>query len=842
MQNQKRTEGLMNKAERLLSETQNEPTVEGLLKKAERLLAIEEERDASQPEEISAFEDAVKRRKEAEKKYPFLNDPYEKYVNRHLRKMARKESRGKRRKVQEIFESIPTTDAVISARAEESVPITDDDLFPGADYYNPYGQPDQEKVGETQRKIDRKLFSGKDNDDDNDDDDNDDDKNGSDTENSKGMDKHTKKTILKLLSLIADVTRRILSAVVSRASQALTDVTNADTLNTSPLRMRDYRIFELAHGLQQNTFLNAISGTQRSFGLVESLDEKALSTMAPVLGTDLERLVRSGIGGSDPERLVHDILNAYYEQWQKGLNSLNVSVGQDASRRSLVTSLQSVNPALASLLERMIADQSSQYYGDINNVDEWLESTVSNRMGETPVQERYNAELAQELNQLKSIIADLKDGILGSILRSISGILDYLVNNRVGMSDEESVALDMRNRARNLSTRNALQTANDTLSDMWQGRVQGMEGFEGLSFAIIDDAINMKESEFVDKYAKTQSDRRAWKNTYKKISARTADKLVLNADKEVGEAFTAYRYNAEKIRDIEKENSKDKKINAVTATDAERGAYIKKEYSDMVTDIISTGKIYLTSPQSELYGTAIQGVRDYLRQYETPSLMVGSGKFGGKNMEQLGFPSNSELFSFSNISTYKMPVPAEYDESYDKNYDALYKTAETQLRNEGKLSDRVPTAEYELQVKERMRKMILDTSAFTNAELSEYINFQGQDVAKFTGYSARQQWATGATQEYFTDRSENGITATQELIQNISSYVDERIDERTERPNMQNWQTRIKDVDEKKSELKIQITGVNGEVIKNLTMPLEGGQLSTALNLYKDGLMYEGVQ
>lgn len=261
------------------------------------------------------------------------------------------------------------------------------------------------------------------------------------------------KSIFATVIILADIARRILTAVLNNAAKIDRETVESNNIGMSYIDRRSSDIFDIAHGMEKGSTFKALQSIQNSFGDVTNLDEKALGTLARVMGNEVAELVNSGMGGEDPERLLERIMNAYYKNWQEGKNSLGQHVGQSEARRELVTSLDKTMPEIAYLLGRMIDDASSGKYGkEIQDYQSWRNTTQTNRTNLTDAEAKYAAELGTKYNEILAIVEDLKTSFLTQLLLSMDDLLTKIKNIKIGQSADSVIETDTRNRARNLET------------------------------------------------------------------------------------------------------------------------------------------------------------------------------------------------------------------------------------------------------------------------------------------------------------------------------------------------------------------------------------------------------
>ena len=155
--------------------------------------------------------------------------------------------------------------------------------------------------------------------------------------------------VIAVLAGIADITRRILSSVISTATQAVQDNRLAHNLGLSYEQVRNYRYLETAHNLKEGTITGAIADVQNKFGNITSLDEKSLEALAVVMGSQIEDMAKMGIGASNPETIVGAIVDAFNTKANSGYNSVGQYVGEQQARIELYSYLNKISPQIADI-------------------------------------------------------------------------------------------------------------------------------------------------------------------------------------------------------------------------------------------------------------------------------------------------------------------------------------------------------------------------------------------------------------------------------------------------------------------------------------------------------------
>lgn len=270
--------------------------------------------------------------------------------------------------------------------------------------------------------------------------------------------------VVSFLSGIADITRRILTASLARASEIKKEQVDAKSLGISYTNTREYKAQETAMGMKEGTFTSAIASLQSAFGDVTHLDDNALGELAKVLKGDVVEAINNGLGRSDPEKLMKTILNTYYERGQSGINSIGQQVGRYQAERELATALEKAGlNDLADVLRNMFYTNDTGIYKDrISNGDsfaDYMGLSTAYTMGYDAIDNRHFAELGQVVDSVKSKFQSLKDSLNKLVLGSIGGLIQKIDNWDIGKSAEEGLQDTRTNIQRNADARDRLQNA-----------------------------------------------------------------------------------------------------------------------------------------------------------------------------------------------------------------------------------------------------------------------------------------------------------------------------------------------------------------------------------------------
>ena len=265
------------------------------------------------------------------------------------------------------------------------------------------------------------------------------------------------KGILAILTVVADLIRRLLVASLDTAKENNKKAVESHSVGVTRADRRNYDIFDKAHGMEEGTTFGAIQDVQGKFGDVTNLDEKALGTLARVMGSSVADLVKSGIGGQNPSALLDSILDKYFKQYLLGKNSLGQTVGLEQARRELISTLQSVSPAIAKLFAQMTDDYSSGYYEPFTDTKGWRETTPLNITGLSQAELAFSEEVGKKYNEILAIVDDLKTSFFTRLATSMDELLTKVKNLRIGQSASNKKEEDLKNRDKNERSAKTMQ-------------------------------------------------------------------------------------------------------------------------------------------------------------------------------------------------------------------------------------------------------------------------------------------------------------------------------------------------------------------------------------------------
>lgn len=270
--------------------------------------------------------------------------------------------------------------------------------------------------------------------------------------------------VVSFLAGIADITRRILTASLARASEIKRDSLNAKSLGITYSDMREYRAQETAMGLEKGIITAGMSELQAGIGDITNLDQNMLSELAKVLKSDVVEGINLGLGQTDLDNVYKEILNTYFARGQAGVNSAGMQVGKYQAERELATALEKAGLGkIAEVLRNMFYTQDTGIYrGRLSTQDafsDYMGLTTAYTMGYGTVENKHFAELGQVVDSVKSKFESLRDNLNKLVIDSIGGLIQKIDNWDIGKSAEEKLRDTRTNIQLNAAARDRLQNS-----------------------------------------------------------------------------------------------------------------------------------------------------------------------------------------------------------------------------------------------------------------------------------------------------------------------------------------------------------------------------------------------
>ncbi len=298
--------------------------------------------------------------------------------------------------------------------------------------------------------------------------------------------------ITTAIGTLIDITRRILTSVLSFSSQVSKDVVKANTLNIGYGAVRQFNYMDEALGLGAGTTLQAQEDLRSKFGNTAKLDTESLKWLAMVMGDEVGEMVQSGLGGENPAKLMERILDDFFQRQQEGRDQYGNDVGQEKARRSLVTLLESVSPSIARIFERMVEEQTSGLNaGQITGYRQMQSLFVPASGGFTGNDWEQIALIGKQADQLKADFKNLGDLIKGEFTKSLQGVISWASNLKLGKEGDEVLT----------DRQKAYKWLTDTMKDyteeqsLAEGEIKNVMSEYGVGDLSIQEAIDWASGE-----------------------------------------------------------------------------------------------------------------------------------------------------------------------------------------------------------------------------------------------------------------------------------------------------------------------------------------------------------
>ena len=245
--------------------------------------------------------------------------------------------------------------------------------------------------------------------------------------------------VAKVLATIADITRRILTATLQRASEITKERQDAVSNGTTQEKVRQYYTTEGAMGMRKGTVLEGMQELKSGLGNLANLDTNMLSELAKVLRSAVISGIKLGEAGTNTENVMKQILDAYFKQAQRGVNSLGQQVGVRNAEIEMAEALEKAGLGkLAEILRSMFyANDTGIYKGRVTDFDSFNSLSPHYTNGLTDVDNKYASELGQSINALKQRFNDLKENLEQGLLISLGNLINKINNWDIGKSVKE---------------------------------------------------------------------------------------------------------------------------------------------------------------------------------------------------------------------------------------------------------------------------------------------------------------------------------------------------------------------------------------------------------------------
>ena len=293
--------------------------------------------------------------------------------------------------------------------------------------------------------------------------------------------------IASMFTVLLDLTRRILSNGLSMASDAKRTEREARNIGSSYGAMLQYNYADKAYGLPEGTTPGALFALQRMFGNTANIDTKALGKLAMIMGNDVGDMVRSGLGGKNPEKLLEMIMDAFIKAQQSGVNQFGQQVGKEEARRSLYTLLSEISPEIATLFSRAV--ETFDYGINKGRGSTWKDYLDINKRAQGAISDtdlKSFSALGEVVDQLKAKFANFTALISQTFLLNFSRLIDRINNWNWGKNSIEQLEGRQANIDAIVERRSQLLSANANTAKLLEAELAGY-GATGSLEQILED-------------------------------------------------------------------------------------------------------------------------------------------------------------------------------------------------------------------------------------------------------------------------------------------------------------------------------------------------------------------
>ena len=325
--------------------------------------------------------------------------------------------------------------------------------------------------------------------------------------------------VISMFTVLLDLTRRILTASLERASEAKRTEAQARNIGSSYSSMLDYNYADKAYGLKEGTTAGAIFNIQKMFGDPANLDTGALAKLAMVMGNSVGDAVRSGLGGKKPEALMEMIMDAFLKAQQAGVNQFGEQVGQEEARRNLYTLLSEISPEIALLFSRAVeANSFGIHKGEIETWQDYLNANkrIQGNMDDQSL--KAFTTLGEVVDQVKAKFSNLVNLISTNFLLNLGNLIDKINNADWGKSGEEKITdkeeIQKKLKARQTEISQLMEARKDTMTATL-GEFGAMGSFEQI-MSDVDESPDFWNSAYYPPEVKQriQANKKAVANWY----------------------------------------------------------------------------------------------------------------------------------------------------------------------------------------------------------------------------------------------------------------------------------------------------------------------------------------
>ena len=241
---------------------------------------------------------------------------------------------------------------------------------------------------------------------------------------------------IMILRGVYDVAKRILTSIMQFSVAEKAGHIQENTLNLGRGNYLKNQYVSTAMGMGSDTVNEAVKAVQEKFGNITELDEKSVEKLALVMGNKVQDLIKSGMGGNNPQALTEEIINSFYQRALRGENSVGQQVGQAQARRELVSYLSKIEPNLAKMLTTMLElNTTGALKGTIGSWEDVVRALAPvHRLGVNELDYNAVSAFAQELNRATANLASFGNDLKAWAVKYLGSFVDKVNNLETGMT------------------------------------------------------------------------------------------------------------------------------------------------------------------------------------------------------------------------------------------------------------------------------------------------------------------------------------------------------------------------------------------------------------------------
>lgn len=258
--------------------------------------------------------------------------------------------------------------------------------------------------------------------------------------------------VLGSLTVLTDIARRILSTVMTNATESVRTAVTAHNMGMAYKTVKEYEQIETKSGLELGTISKAIADLQARFGNELSLDTEGLEYLGILLGSELGDLLISQLRGGANEDALALILDKANEIVAEGKSPTGQYVGEPEARVKMYNYLLRMFPELASIFAKQqdqMKNINSIYYDTFSDFAGWKDVMLKGVPEYSTLQQGLVQTLGEYKDATDALVKRLKDNITITLAPALIKILDRIANLRIGLSATENRAMDLANLKQN---------------------------------------------------------------------------------------------------------------------------------------------------------------------------------------------------------------------------------------------------------------------------------------------------------------------------------------------------------------------------------------------------------